>query len=565
MPEFLQGMEFNYETMLLATAISFIIAVILIGVIVAPINRSRLKKLRTALEKEITNSEQLRMQLGTELNALQQKFHQTEVKITEQTAQITQLEKEKQAAQAQAERVPTLDLSLNQKNQELSQLTLRLQEYEKQQASLQESWKSSLAEKDATINGLTASLDEQKLQIAQIEQLQTEFTELQHAKHELQQQLDNTLQQLQTKLAEAEQSKLEHQQQSEKNRQQLQSELMQVQQSKLELQQQLDSSLLQAERLEQRLTERVAKSGGGGKPSEKLEQQQTILRLQDSNQALEKKLLETEAVVNELTARNAKKPADVETELSQKIAALNTALSEQSNYIFRLEYDLEVKKALMSDKNSPLKTIPAAILAKQEQAEARILELEQKLNPKRKDVKKTVEKIESKPLELLNPAKHQLDEIADKATHLPEYFKGFFKKLDKQAEVVEPIKAAAAKKSAPEKPKQAEESAVKESKATGGLKSFFKKLDKQAEVVEPLQATAAKKSAPEKSKQTEEKTVKESKASGGLKGFFKKLDQQAEVVEPLKSSKQRQTEDSPIEESEASGGLKGFFKKQLKK
>ena len=468
MPHFLVGMDFNLEAMLLALAISFVISVILIWGVVAPINKSRLNQLRTRLEKDILNSEQQRMQLGSELNNLQQKIQKTELKVTEQTARITELEKDRQAAKAEAERASALELSLNQKNQEFAQLTGRLQESEKKLENLQQNWQTSVAEKEAAINSLTDTLNQQKAQTAQAEQ----------------------------------------------NLQQLQIEFNELQQAKIEQQQQLEGTILQVERLEQRLADRSAKS------PETLEQQQTLQRLQESNQTLERKLQESETVINEVKAKNEKKTAPVEAELIQKIAELNTTLTEQGNYIFRLEYDLEVKKALINDNNSPLKTIPAAILSKQEQAEARIIELEQKLNPKRKDVKKTVEKIQPKQLEIPTPTKQQIDEIADKAKQLPDQFKGFYQKIlaKKTQETPAPksSNASDSKKSEPKKQTQTKEVSVKTS-AADGLKRFFKKWDNQAEAIEPEKSSSAKKSLQEKQTQAEESVTK----SGWL-GIFKR-------------------------------------------
>ncbi len=567
MPDFLLGLEYNLETTLLAAAISFVVSAILIWLMMAAASRSRLNQLRTTLEKEITSSEQQRMQLGTDLNSLQQKNQLTELKITEQAAQIAELEKnnqelekDKQAAETEAKRTSMLELSLNQKNQEFAQLTQRLQESENKQESLKQSWEVSLAEKDAAINELTTELNQQKAQVSQIEQkflmqqtelaeqakatqqqleqnlqqLQTEFAQLQQAEVQQQQQLETALQELHSERQQSQQNQVEQQQQAEKKLQELQTALTQAQQSKLEQQQQLEGATLQLERLEERLTDRSAKSAGARSP-ETLAQQQTIERLQESNQALERKLLESEAAIKELVAKNAKKPATVELELTQKIAELNTALAEQGNYIFRLEYDLEVKKALMSDKNSPLKTIPAAIIAKQEQAEARIIELEQKLNPKRKEVKKTVEKTQASPVDMLNPAKQQIDEIADKAKHLPDQFKGFYQKiLAKKTEETassKPSESVEPKKSQPKKQAQVEEKSVAENKDSSnrGLKGFFKKLDKQAEVVEPLNPSDAKKSKPVKQTQSEEVASENKSTLAGLKGFFKKLDNQAEI------------------------------------
>lgn len=480
MSDFLFGMEYTLETTLIAAAISFVVSAVLVWLMMVAANRARLNQLRATLQKEITSSEQQRMQLGTDLNNLQQKVQQTELKVTEQTAQIAELEKDKQAVQTQAERASALELSFNQKSQEFTQLSQRLQESETRQKSLQQSLDNSLAEKNAAISALTVSLDEQKNQVSKLEQslqtqqtelsqqaklaqqqleqnlqaLQTELAQLQQAKLVQQQQLETALQELQTELAQTQQSKLEQQQETEKTLQELQTALAQAQQHKLEQQQQLEGATLQLERLEQRLADRSAKAGAVKSP-ENLEQQQTIQRLQESNQALEKKLQESEAVINELAAKTAKKPATVESELTQKIAELNTALTEQGNYIFRLEYDLEVKKALLGDKNSPLKVIPAAIIAKQEQAEARIIELEQLLNPKHKAAKKPIEKVQPKPSESLNAATKQLEEITDKAKHLPDQFKNFYQKiLTKKTEQTSQAKSSESstlKKSQPEK------------------------------------------------------------------------------------------------------------------
>lgn len=407
MPNFLLGLEYNLETTLLAAGISFVLAAGLVWLMMAATCRSRLTQLRMTLEKEITTSEQQRMQLGTDLNNLQQKIQQTELKATEQTAQIAQLEKDKQAAQTQAERTLTLESSLNQKNQELAQLTQRVQESEKIRTQLQQaqqSWQTNLAEKEAilaekevTLGTLTATVDEQTAQIIQLEQ----------------------------------------------NLQEQQTHLVQAQQANTEQQQQLDHATLQLQQLEQQLlTAQTAKPPVLTESVETWEQQQARIQLQESHQALEEKLADNESVIKELqaalaTAQAEPKPAaindpDLTKKLSDQqatIASLNTTLAEQANYLFRLEYDLEVKKSIINNRDYPLQGIPAAIVAKQEAAQVRIDELEQLLSPKQKATKKTLEKTQSKSSELLNPAKQQLEEIADKAKHLPDRFKGFYQKI----------------------------------------------------------------------------------------------------------------------------------------
>jgi hypothetical protein len=411
MPNFLLSIEYNLETTLLAAAISFVLTSVLVWLMMLTANRSRLNQLRISLEKEMTASEQQRMQLGAELNNLQQKIKQTETKVTEKTVQITELEKYKQSVQAELEKNATLQIAVNQKNQELSQLNQRLQVAEKNQTALQQAqqtWQADREEKDIRIKTLTTTLDRQSVDL----QEQAATLEEQAAKVVT---LEQTLQQQQAELAQA-------------------------QQVNLNQQQQLDNAMLQVQDLQQRLTAQTVTSLWTENQQHPFEQP-SLAQLEERNQALERKLLENQQFIDELqavitTQTEQRPPVVIESELSKmlanqeaKITQLNATLAEQANYLFRLEYDLDVKKALISHQNSPLQSIPAAIVAKQEQALARIDALEQLLNSKRKIVEKSAEKTYFKPLELLSPAKQQLEEIADKAKYLPHQFKVFYQKI----------------------------------------------------------------------------------------------------------------------------------------
>ncbi len=188
------------------------------------------------------------------------------------------------------------------------------------------------------------------------------------------------------------------------------------------------------QQLKQQLAEQAAQ------PAETVEPQQPGIEFQQSYQALEKKLADSEAVIQELQAELAAaqqaKPAAVDPGLIKKladqeaaIAELNATLAGQANHFSRLEYDLEVKNAIIRDYNRPLEGIPAAIVAKQEEAQARIAELERALNPQRKVAENTLEMTQAKPLELFSPAKQKIEEITDAAKHFPEQFKGFYQKI----------------------------------------------------------------------------------------------------------------------------------------
>jgi hypothetical protein len=411
MPNFLLSIEYNLETTLLAAAISFVLTSVLVWLMMLTANRSRLNQLRISLEKEMTASEQQRMQLGAELNNLQQKIKQTETKVTEKTAQITELEKYTQSVQAELEKNAALQIAVNQKNQEFSQLNQRLQASEKNQTALQQAqqtWQADREEKDIHIKTLTTTLDRQSVDL---------------------QEQAATLDEQASKVVALEQTL-----------QQQQAELAQAQQINLNQQQQLENTMLQVQDLQQRLTEQTVTSLWTENQQQPFEQP-SLAQLEERNQALERKLLENQQLIDELqavitTQTEQRPPVVIESELSKmlasqtaKITQLNATLAEQANYLFRLEYDLDVKKALISHQNSPLQSIPAALVAKQEQALARIDELEQLLNSKRKIVEKSAEKIYFKPLELLNPAKQQLEEIADKAKYLPIQFKAFYQKI----------------------------------------------------------------------------------------------------------------------------------------
>jgi chromosome segregation ATPase len=398
---------------------------------------SRLSQLRTSLEKEITSSEQQRMQLGTDLNLLQQKTQQIEQKITDQSTQLALLEQEKQTLQTQANKASALEASVNQCNQKINDLTQQLQTSENNRAELEQTHQNALSEKEAAIATLTAAVNEQAAQIAEIEQLQQNWENSLAEKEAEIATLSATISEQTAEVAELTQVSQDQQ-----------SQLTQAQQDNTELQRQLDSTALHLERLEQRHAEHAAKPVASVDRGENKEQLETIAALQENVAVLEKQLAEGQVSITELQAKLATKaevqPQPVNDSALSKtirqqeatIAELNEALAAQANHLFRLEYDLEVKKALISNHNTPLKEIPAAIVAKQEEAEARLLELESKFNIKPKAAKKNEEKAQPKPKlkqpspsELLNPAKKQLDELTDKAKHLPDSFKGFYKKI----------------------------------------------------------------------------------------------------------------------------------------
>ena len=474
MPSFLLDISYNLETTLLAVAVSFVLAAGLIWLIMAAVCRSRLTQLRMTLEKEITTSEQQRTQLSTDLNNLQQKAQQTELNIIDQAAQIAQLEKDKQTAEIEVKRALALKSSISQHNQKLaelnrcleedfqlesidiqpvanstqselfwqkhyqviSQLSQRLHEAEKARTELQQEQQSrqgNLAEKDAAVSALTAAANEQAERAGQLEQAlqeqQIQFTQQQQHWQSSLTEKDAAFSTL-TVIAN---ERAERVGQLEQSLQEQQIQLTQEQQFKVEQQQQLDHAALQLQQLKQQLVEQAAQ------PIDILEQQHPGIEFQENYQALEKKLADSESVIKELQAElmaTQTGPVTVDPDLIKKLAdqeaaitELNEALAGQANHLFRLEYDLEVKNAIIRDHDSALQGIPATIVAKQEQAQARIAELERMLNPQQKVAENTLGKTQSKPLELFNPAKQKIEEITDAAKHFPGQFKGFYQKM----------------------------------------------------------------------------------------------------------------------------------------
>ncbi|WP_031433040.1 hypothetical protein [Methylomarinum vadi] len=100
--------------------------------------------------------------------------------------------------------------------------------------------------------------------------------------------------------------------------------------------------------------------------------------LANCRQQLTVRLLEQAASSSSL--KNADQSAgQVKREQSTSVAKLQQTIEEQSNYIHRLEYDLEIKKLLLQDAKHPVQAIPAAIIAKQQADQARIEQLEKRL------------------------------------------------------------------------------------------------------------------------------------------------------------------------------------------
>lgn len=687
MPDFLLGMEYNLETTLLASGISFILAAILVWVIMAMTSRSRLTKLRTTLEKEITASEAQRMQLGTDLNQLQQKLQQTELKVTEQAAQITEL---------------------TQRN---------LSEAEKAQTELQQaqqSWQARLTEKDQAASALTATVNEQTARIIALEHnLQQQQTLAHHydaminaeiekhahlSKHEettiipedstlrrhyltllranieknkAPRPTDSTLRRHYDAMLDAELEKhlachsekevivvakplgvLDLQQTGIKLRKsyqaleknladsaavikELQAKLQAAQRqittpsnqaaitalnttlseqsnyvSRLEYDLEVKKSIIsdhdtplhdmpvaivaKQEEDHARIVELEGlldfKDKTGKHSAESLQthnQQVGSPKSQESYQALQQKLADSEALIKELqtaltTAQTQTNPATVNSDLTKKLASqeaaiveLNAALAEQANYLSRLEYDLEVKKSLLNNQHEPLQEIPAAIVAKQQEAQARIAELERLLNPKQKSAQKISEKTQSTSSELLNPAKQQIEEMSDKTKHFSEQLKGFYNRVlgnkVEEKQVVQPKSSELldSKKSQPEKTIEPEKTSTQTTTSSSGLTGFFNKLDKSAEEVAPVESPKPVKShkiEPEKPEIPAEEPVKK---GSGLMGFFKKLDNSAEIVAPVESSTPRKSEpekeEIQPEETAKKTGIMGFFKKTAKK
>jgi hypothetical protein len=473
MPDFLLSFEYNLETTLLAILISTVVVAGFVWLTMSAVCRSRSKQLQTALEQQTTITEQQRTQLESErtrlesdLSNLKQQHQEIELKLTEKNAQTEQLEKEKQALQTEAERALALESYICQRNQQLAeldnQLAQQLQfaiaapvatdsnqgellwqrhqqviaqlqqrllanvENQNQLAQLQQAeqtWQATVVEKETALGEMNNKVEQQTAQLSELEQnLQQqhiEFEQLQQTQAEQQQLL---LQEQQTKA-------------------ELQQLLAQEQQAQSQSLQQLESLTLQLQQLEQQLaaqatvTESVVNTQGA-----ELAGLQQAYELQQAYQVLEQKLIDSEAHIKQLQAEltqaqeqpKAQPTIDWDrkfTEQEATIAKLNSSLAEQANYLDRLEYDLEVKKLIIKDQKYPLQGVPATIVARQEADQARIDELENRLSPNKKSVKKTVEKVPAKPRELLNPATEQIEKITEKAKHFPEQIKGFYQKF----------------------------------------------------------------------------------------------------------------------------------------
>jgi chromosome segregation ATPase len=465
MPNFLLEMEYTLETAVIALVIGFILGSFLIWLIKSLSIQARLSKVRQELQQEITASEQQRMQLATELNNLQQKIQQTDVKISEQSESIAQLEQEKHAIQSELTRIVTLEAEIKQKSQTITELSEKLQQTESLQQQLQQAQQdqqalqNAQAEKEAAIAVLTQIGNERQAAL----QTQTELTEQQAAVAKEQTAIANEL---------SEQVKF-----LEQDLQIQQAEKAGLVLEKSQLQQQLEQTASKMQDLEQQLNLQAERYG------KLIHQPAQNSELEEQLRSLQRELAMREEAVatleNELSQVKAKlqaqpqpeavnvSPAKADEGLTKKlaeqdatIAGLNNALAEQANLIFRLEYDLETKKALLADQKRPLQAIPAAIVAKQEQADAKIAELEFRLNPKKaKQAEKTSSSAEKPAVKLaefmpklpefkslpdfksklaeLTPKfpkvssakQEEVAEIADKVEQIPERVKGFFSKF----------------------------------------------------------------------------------------------------------------------------------------
>ncbi|MFI3158579.1 MAG: hypothetical protein QX199_20745 [Methylococcaceae bacterium] len=364
------------------------------------------------------------------ISQLSQRLHEAEKARTE-------LQQEQQSRQGNlAEKdaaVSALTAAANEQTERAGQLEQALQEQQIQFTQQQQHWQSSLTEKDAALSTLTVIANERAERVGQLEQsLQEQQIQLTQEQQNWQSSLTEQNAVVSSLTATANEQ-AERVRQLEQTLQEQQIQLTQEQQFKVEQQQQLDHAALQLQQLKHQLAEQAAQ------PIDILEQQHPGMEFQENYQALEKKLADSESVIKELQAEliaTQTGPVTVDPDLIKKlanqeaaIAELNETLAGQANHLFRLEYDLEVKNSIIRDHDSPLQGIPATIVAKQEQAQARIAELERMLNPQQKVAENTLGKTQSKPLELFNPAKQKIEEITDAAKHFPGQFKGFYQKM----------------------------------------------------------------------------------------------------------------------------------------
>lgn len=351
---------------------------------------------------------------------LEQALQDQQIQFTQQQQQWQNSLNEKDAA------LSTLTVIADERAERVGQLEQALQAQQIQLTQEQQQWQSRLAEKDAAIGALTAGVNEQAERAGQLEQSLQQHTQL----TQQQQNLHSSLAEKDAAISALNTTINEQAERIGQLEQSLQEQHIPFNQDR---QQQLDSAVLQVQELKRQLAEQESQTENA------LARQQPGMELQENYQALEKKLADSEAVIQELRSALAATPtepvataADLIKKIADQealIAELNETVTGQANHLFRLEYDLEVKSAIIRDHDSPLEGIPAAIVAKQEEDQARIAELERALKPQQKTAQNTLEKTQEKPLELFNPAKQKIDEITDAAKHFPDQLKGFYQKL----------------------------------------------------------------------------------------------------------------------------------------
>ncbi len=117
-------------------------------------------------------------------------------------------------------------------------------------------------------------------------------------------------------------------------------------------------------------------------------------------------------LIERLLQQAAKRRSD--SEQIVELAALQENINAQQNHIDRLQYDLEIKKALIKNQNTPLQAIPAAIIERQQADLAKIEALQKKLADRKNRFS----------VDLNEP----LEEVSETIGLLQDKVKGFYRK-----------------------------------------------------------------------------------------------------------------------------------------
>lgn len=591
MQTYLSIIENNLYYAVIFTATGVIIASIILCFLIRARYRSKVVNLSAALEKEQSADMQERTLLNDKLNRADETIKQLEEELNNKKAHIEQIENTIPAFQAQAEQATILEEEIKQRNDYLVELldtfekefgldagdlaifdslqeeTLwqrhsaviaalinRLHAEEQSRAELeqtQRTWQMQLIEKEADLQELSKTLEDQRAHSAQIEQhlaeqqamiqeqqnteatlqdlrktldgqhayiaqIEQNFAEQQNNEAALQD-LRNTIEEQCAHIAQIEQNLAEQQTMMQEQQTSAEEDILKLQAKnrsykayigklesgrmkvfndlnlaaqkihQLEIALENKASVVEpitpVEPIEQEPAVQHAEQPELEQPdieiAEEIKQPKPLFaRLIDSvktdlnldQQAAEKDNEQTPAQNDVIEYPYEKKPhvnqidLNVLAEKEASIAQLQQELDARQNHISRLEYDLEVKNLLIQDSRHEVHAIPAAIVQKQAEDQARIAELEAKLSGSEPTaVQKSIEKISHLPQDMkhqwldpvtkqlhdlsenvqqmpqhaienihqlwVNPAKEKIDEATEIAKHIPEQLKEFYQKM----------------------------------------------------------------------------------------------------------------------------------------